>query len=422
MNKIAASMLKAGTKPVFIFIIAFSLCTCIDPYFPKLSGYESLLVVEGLITDSNRSCTVKLSKTFQEQNSSPSVVSDATVFISDDTGGKNYLNNTGKGIYKTDSTQFRGIVGRTYVLHILTGGNDEYESEPCVMLPVPDIDSIYIAKDRKLVNNETESLEGVSIYLDSKEGDNNRYYRWTYDETWKFKIPNPQNYIYKKGLDPDEPIFIQVEDVKDICWKKQQSDEILIRSISEGQPEKIDKQPILFIATEKSDRLLIQYSILVKQYSISKDEYEFWNNLKQVNETGSDIFAKQPYTVISNIHSITNPEERVLGFFQVSAVSEKRKNIPYRDVALMGLHFYSYPCKTWEFEPGDFETLCLCPPKTWDDVYWYLCIASDYTFIEPKFNGISDVLLKLVFTRPECADCTINGTHVKPDFWDEFNN
>jgi hypothetical protein len=70
----------------------------------------------------------------------------------------------------------------------------------------------------------------------------------------------------------------------------------------------------------------------------------------------------------------------------------------------------------------DFETPCRCPPKTWDDVYWYLSIVSDYTFIEPKYNKVSDILLKLVFTRPECADCSLTGTHVKPDFWDGFNN
>ena len=143
--------------------------------------------------------------------------------------------------------------------------------------------------------------------------------------------------------------------------------------------------------------------------------------MKQVNEAGSDIFARQPYTVLGNIHSITNPKERVLGYFQVSAVSEKRKNIPHRDVALMGLRFYQYPCKTVEFSPGDFETLCMCPPKTWDDVYSYLCITSDYTFIEPKYNKVADFLSKLVFTRPECADCELSGTHIKPDYWTDIN-
>jgi len=81
-------------------------------------------------------------------------------------------------------------------------------------------------------------------------------------------------------------------------WK---SDEILIYSNYSGQTGPVKKEPLLFIAPDQSDRLLIQYSMLVSQYSISKAEYDFWNDLKQVNETGGDIFAKQPYNILSNI-------------------------------------------------------------------------------------------------------------------------
>jgi hypothetical protein len=414
-------MLKLATKIIFFLIAVFTLFTCIDPYIPDLKGYDSLLVVDGLITNANTSYIVKLSRTFQEQNSKPGVVSDATVSISDDQGNKSYLNNLNNGIYKTDSLEFRGTIGRTYTLHILTSDGEEYESDPCFMQSVPEIDSIYIERNQRLVSNETETEDGIGIYLASKEGDNNQYYRWTFDETWKFRVPDPKLYDYKHVIDkPNAPLITPVADIKEFCWKYHKSDEILIRSINEGQPKIIEKQPINFIATEKSDRLLIQYSILVKQYSISKKEYDFWNNLIKVNETGNDIFARQPYAVISNIHSINNVKKRVLGFFQVSAVTQKRKNIPYRDVALMGLHFYLFPCRTWQFNPAFFDTPCMCPPKTWDDVYWYLCIVSDYYFTRPIYQGFGDSLIYLEFTRPECANCELTGSHIKPDFWDAF--
>jgi hypothetical protein len=408
-------------KSIITIVVLSLLCSCIDPYTPKLSGYSSLLVVDGLITDANSSYIVRLSRTFQDQNSTPPPVSDATVFISDDAGNNNNLINGGNGIYKTDSTQFNGSPGRTYVLHIKTSDGSEYESDACLMNPVPDIDSIYFAKDQQLVNNGTQTQDGISIYLDSKEGDNNQYYRWAYEETWKFKVSDPKKFNYVKTSDPNNPIFMPIADVKEFCWKNRQSDEILIRSISDGQPKKISKQPVIFIATGESDRLLLQYNILVKQYSISKNEFDFWNSLKQVNETGGDIFARQPYAVLSNIHSTNNPKERVLGYFQVSAVSQQRKNILYRDVALMGLPFYSYPCRTLEYNPMDFATLCMCPPPTWDDVYWHLCIIEDYAFIEPTFNQVSDILLELVFTRPECANCELTGTSKRPYFWVDLN-
>jgi hypothetical protein len=415
-------MLKVRHKSIVILVGLSLLCTCIDPYTPKLSGYASLLVVDGLITDANTSNSIRLSRTFQDLNSTPPPVSDAAVFITDDAGNSNNLINEGSGIYKTDSTQFNGIPGRTYVLHIKTSDGSEYESDACLMNPVPDIDSIYFAKDQQLVNNGTQSQDGISIYLDSKEGDNNQYYRWVYEETWKFKVPSPKKFNYIKTDDPDNPIFMPITDVKEFCWKNGQSDEIIIRSISEGQPKKISRQPIIFIATDESDRLLLQYSILVKQYSISKNEYDFWNNLKEINEIGGDIFAKQPYTVLSNIKNINNPNERVLGFFQVSAVSQQRKYILYRNVALMGLPFYSYPCKTLELDLSYLPQPCKnCPPPTWDDLYWHLCIALDYTFTEPIYYNVADGLLYLVFTTPECADCELTGSSKKPDFWVDLN-
>ena len=403
-------------------LILFLVCRCIDPYDPQLSNYESLLVVDALVTDANSSYKVSLSRTFQDENELPVYVSDATVFISDDAGNKYNLQYTTKGLYKTDSLDFRGSVGRTYILHVITGEGEEFESDPCKMQPVPEIDSVYFAKSEELINNGTEAQPGIMIYIDSKGGESNQYYRWEYEETWKFKVPNPKKYEYIHGPNPNYPEIIPVSDIKEICWKSHLSDEILIRSIGEGQSGMIEKQPVFFIAPVESDRLLIQYSVLMKQYSLSKNEYEFWNNLKQINETGGDIFAKQPYSVISNIHSLENPEKRVLGFFQVSAVSEKRKNILFGDVATLGMPFYTYPCRTSLYNPGYFDTRCMCPPKTWDDVYWYLCIASDYTFIQPVYEGAGDsILLYLEFTRPECADCELQGSGTEPDFWDEFN-
>ena len=413
-------MLKTGLRSGIILFSLFIICTCIDPYTPKLKGYDSLLTVDALITNANTSCTVKLTGTMQNQNEIPPAVSDANVYLTDDAGNTSTLINTGGGIYKTDSIEFKGEVGRTYVLHIGTNDGREYESDPCLMYPVPEIDSVYFEKDQQVINNGTQSLDGISIYLDSKEGDNNQYLRWAYEETWKFKVPYPKKFDYVRGADPDLPGFVPVNDVKEFCWNSNRSDEILIRSIIKGQAEKIKKQPIFFIPTEKSNRLLYQYTVLVKQYSISKNEYDFWNNLKQVNETGNDIFARQPYTVLSNLHNIKNPKERVLGFFQMSAVSQKRKNIVYDDVGYIGLHFYSAPCQSWQIDPSFYGGACQCPPSTWDDVYQNMTVFSGYFFTEPLYDLTGKILSKIVFTTLECSDCEVTGSHTEPYFWKDI--
>ena len=406
-------MVKPGQKSIIAFVAVFLLCTCIDPYNPKLRGYKSILVVDGLITDSNTSYTVKLSRTFQDQNAGPTMVSNASVYITDDTENSSYLVNKGNGIYKTDSIEFKGVPGRTYVLHVQTNEGEEYESDPCIMQSVPEIDSIYFEKDEVLINNGTQTKNGISIFLDSKEGDNIQYYRWAYDETWKFKIPDPKRFNFNTA----DSAITAVADVKEFCWKSRKSDEILIYSNYSGQAGTIKKEPIFFIASDQSDRLLIQYSILVSQYSISKREYDFWNNLKQVNESGRDIFAKQPFTVISNIKNINNPEERVLGYFQVSSVKQKRKDIPFRDIVGLNLPFFDYKCDRIVKDPNDYARGPSAPPPTWDYLYSLFCVTADYYFVEPLYNSMNGSLEKMVFARPECANCELTGTNTKPDFW-----
>lgn len=375
-----------------------------------------LLVVDGLITDSNNSNSVKLSRTFQDQNTSPSMVSDATVSITDDNGNSSYLIYRGNGIYKTDSVEFKGIPGRTYVLHIHTNDGAEYESDPCTMQSVPEIDSVYFAKDEVLTNNGTQSQKGISIFLDSREGDINQFYRWAFNETWKFRIPDPKKFNFNMA----DSSITAVVDVKEFCWKSKESDDILIYSNYTGQSGPIIKKPILFISSDQSDRLLIQYSINVSQYSISKKEYDFWNNLKQVNESGGDIFSKQPFTVLSNIKNINNPKERVLGYFQVSAVKQKRKDITFNDISGLNLPYFSYPCIKIAKDPSDYPKGPGATPTTWDDIYSMWCITSDYSFVEAQYSsemGSKNNISKMVFARPECANCELTGTSKKPDFW-----
>lgn len=400
---------------IFIgLLLAISFSGCVDPYVPELKGYESILVVEGLITDDNSSYTVKLSRSVQDQDTVPEVISDAVIYISDESEKNFYLTNFGNGLYKTDSTEFRGMIGNTYVLHIQTAEGNFYESEPYKMEAVSDIDNIYYARDQELGSNGTVMNEGLRIFLDSRGGIN-KYYRWDYEETWKFKVPSPKKYDYV-----NETIFVPVADVKEYCYKMRKSQEILIYSTFEGKSDRVEGQNISFIDPKKSDRLLIQYSVLMKQYSISEKEYDFWYNMKQINEKGGSIYSIQPFPVISNIHNVNDPDERVLGYFQVSAVKVKRKFITFSDLSGMNFPIYRNPCKRVEMAPKDYPRSLYSPPLTWDDLY-EMYSTSGYYFVEPFFKAGTEVLDKMVFAKPECANCEFTGTITKPDFWIDFN-
>jgi hypothetical protein len=62
----------------------------------------------------------------------------------------------------------------------------------------------------------------------------------------------------------------------------------------------------------------------------------------------------------------------------------------------------------------------MCPPPTWDDVYRNMSSSSYNLFTEPLYDNTGRVLLRLVFTRPECADCEVSGSTNEPYFWKDI--
>jgi hypothetical protein len=395
---------QAG-KAFLLLLLTFLISTCIDPFNPKIKGKEALLVVDGLLTNENRSYTVRLSRTIPSQIDEPVMIKGAYLTITDQNGIESRLSEASPGIYKTDSLSLRGRAGNTYTLSIRTTEGTEYRSDPSPMYSVPEIDSIFYQKDQELINNNTEILDGIRIFLNSENSGGVKYIRWIYDEWWKFGVPDPKMYNYI-----DHNNILKADTLKQFCYANHGSDEILIHSGESAISDRIEKEPILFVSSSQSDRLLIQYCIDIKQLSLSPAEYLFWEQSKEINEAGGDIFDKQPFFVPSNIHNINDLNEPTLGYFQVSAVEEKRIYILPSDLKSFNLPMYSYDCERIEVGLGDYSYL-----KSFDEIY-EIYTHNGYIFTEPIYNLMMG-LTKLAFTRPACALCTERGSLSPPVFW-----
>lgn len=398
-------------------ILIFALTTCIDPYLLELDEYESLLVVDGLITDESAPYTIKLSRTFQDQDTPPLMVSNAVVSVKDENGVITIFQEKDTGIYKSDPMQFTGRVGGTYTLHIKTNDGLEYESDSSLMNRVPVIDSIYFALDRKFINNGSEVEEGIRIFLDaSNKNKVCKYFRWEYDEAWEFQTPYPARSKYLGGVQ-----FENIPLENHICWKYGQSNEVLIHSTEQQQSDLVSKQPLKFIAPEKSDRLMSQYCILVRQYSLSLSEYEFWSNLKVVSESEGDIFEKQPFLITGNIHCINSEDEKILGYFKVSALHQMRMYITPEQLKDMDIPLYKYPCNRIEYGATEYlgpDAPFSVPPGVYEEIYDKF-INNGFVLVAPYYKQVPGgaIFDKFIFTTKECSDCSLTGDPDKPWFW-----
>ncbi len=395
MRKVILSLARWRYRFIVFVSLIFLCINCIDPYTPNIDRFESLLVVDALITDEDGANYVKLTRSSQSQGEYESV-GGAVVAVSDDSGNSVTLEEKLEGEYWTDPSTFRGEVGRSYVLSITTPDGDEYVSDPCLMYPATGIDSLYYGYYEAIPEGYSDSYGGVNIYIDTPSESASGYRRWIYDEWWKFKVPYPVSAEYI-----NKALVVPVDVENEVCWSHVSSSNINVHRES-AEDGSLLSEPIVFIPSQLSSRFQIQYSIEVRQLSISRDEYDFWSAMKLLNDSGGDIFDKQPFSVSGNVRNVNHPSKNALGYFQVSAVDSEQVYITENDIWKLGLWRYLYDCERLSVPVEEY----------------YSTLANGYTFVSYEtFNG---ALVGLFFVLPACADCTLSGQLEPPDFWEDL--
>ena len=366
---------------IFFLLFLLLLNSCITTFIPKIEEEKELLVVQGIITDKDVTDTIKLSKSLPlGEINAARPVTGCIVTLSDDLGSKVILDESSAGTYITPSF-FHGIPGRSYTLHIATNSefnNFNYESSPMEMKPVPPIDSLYYEKTViEKAEGFFKGINGCQIYLNTHDPKNVcRFYRWDFSETWIFRLPFAV---------PNE-----------ICWVTDKSHTAIIKSTDAFSESKIDRFPINYISNA-TDRLQTKYRIEINQYSMSEEEYIYWEKIQNIAVKVGGLYDIIPASVPSNIRCMENPAEKVLGFFSVSAKSSKRIFIKDN---FEGIINHYARCVTDTVGTPDFPGVNI---NAWILVA-HLCSIPCVSFFE-------------ITTHKECADCTLRGTNIEPDFW-----
>ncbi|HOW39318.1 MAG TPA: DUF4249 domain-containing protein [Bacteroidales bacterium] len=359
------------------------LSGCVTKFMPEIDESRELLVVEGIITDQNETNTIRLTKSSPlDRKNTIKPVLKCIVNLSDDLGNTWLLKEKGNGYYVTDSTVFRGVLGRSYTLRVDTRNSlpngYNYESDPVEMKPVPEIDRLYY--ERVLIAAETDEApakEGCEVLLDTRDsGEGCSYFRWDYTETWEISLP--------------------YDVTNKICWVTNNSSQILLKNTSHLSQNNISAYPVTFISNE-TDRLENRYSIFVRQYSISEQEYNYWSRMQTMSEQTGTLYDVMPSSVQGNMNCIEDPSEKVLGFFSVSAKKTKRI---YVDELFSGLPALYKDCAVDTVGPtGKIPNLGVS-----------LWIIIDGSYEIPPYRVLTD--------KKGCADCTVRGTTKKPAFWE----
>ncbi len=371
---------------------------------PAITSPGSYLVVEGVINNSSDSTIIKLNYTVNIADSvTISPVLNAKLAVQDDQNSVFPLTEIANGRYFAVNLNLDNTC--TYRLIINTANNKQYYSDYVPVLNAPPIDSVYFTLSNNLVNINTSTHDATNTV---------KYYRWDYKETW---IIQSAYFSYFKSNGDTVLARDFINDNIYQCWASNNSSTLVINSTAKlSQP--LLKDNIITSFPQSSEKLAHQYSILVNQYALSADAYNFWTNLKKNTEKLGSIFDAQPSQNNGNMHCKTNPIEPVIGYISVGSVTTKRIFINNQQLPAIASALPYGKCEIDTFLYKYYPPLSSIPINQVNMNINYKRGAVSNTQI--PLNSIVQPGGKILgFTGSSrfCVDCTLRGTNKKPDFW-----
>ena len=362
---------------------------CIEPYAPNaISTPASYLVVEGFINVRGRTL-IRLSRTvpLAALSKTTPVLTRAALLLEAQRAGNTYqLHEITPGTYASDSLWLEET--EQYRLRIRTQNNSEYASSFVPVLLTPPLDS---------VRWQSDNTSSLTIRLDTHDDTGRaRYLRWEGIETWEIPpIHNPSIEYVGGKIRP-----IQVPYPR-LCWNSQPVTAIRLANTAPLNSSVVEdllyhSLPIL------SSKLVSRYSLLVRQFAISKEEYDYWNLLQKNTESLGTLSDPQPVQLTGNVQCLNDPTQPVLGYVGAHSQTEKRIFIK-RTELLNSLAIAS------EYD-GDCKDLYLLRPSDLSDFNNSWMVPVDIVISPFGISGYS-------WSTPYCIDCRLRGTAVRPSYW-----
>ena len=389
--KITSHVLGLRSTALLLGILFLLPWQCVDPYTPNLKDHDKLLVIEGTITNAPGPYTVKISTTIGIDYPFQQPLEGAIVILYEQGGEQEQLVETEAGTYLTSDAGIRGEVGKFYRISITTPEGQEYESGDEELLPFEPIDSVYAEFERRTDPDYAYDLKGYQFFVDASiQHEENDFFLWKLTETYKFHSDLMIPFYYAGQILP-----FPKPDSLYTCYKTSEVKDIYVFDAERLQNPQIRRFPFHYVDTEDR-RLFLRYSLLVRQYAVSQEAFEFWNQIKKQNSGLGALYTTQPFQIRGNIHNVNDPEEAVLGYFMAAGYSEQRIFVGPPP----GAEFHFGVCQIGEPEIYDMRSLPRTRPSTWPI---YLGESPGGAL------GLPDQI---------CVDCRLkNATIEKPDFW-----
>jgi hypothetical protein len=401
--KIKSNVTSHLIKQVFTFIFcALLFSSCTEQYVLQSNTFEDILVVNGIITNELRLQEIKITRTYRLEQDKPIFEKGANVYITDNDNIVYEFEEDTDSYVSTSA--FKAIPGKTYQLNIITKDGKSYSSTPEILTPESEVQ---VTPTVQTINGE----KGVQIDISSFDpSSKSKFYRYEYDETYKIVAPfwSPDKYIISPNLTPEgNPDFLVVPREKETktCYTTKKLDDLLLKSTSGLTEDRIDF-PVRFISS-KDPILRERYSIMVRQYVQNLASYTYYKTLKDLSISKSILSQTQTGFNYGNLKSNDNPNEKIVGYFEVSSVSSKRIFFNFLDIfPNQRIPSYFTDCTAIK------KSNCFGAKGCQGPFILAYINSVFYVYYESSYDNAL-----YTFVPADCGDCTKFSSNIKPLFW-----
>jgi len=383
-------------EKAYIFLF-FLLTGCIERYYPESDEiFTGTLVINADLTNVTGTQTIQISRSDGLIYSEFIPESSCVVEVESQEGELLSFSETTPGYYSVNMPGDFMRIGDQYMLRVITSNGNVYLSEYSQLNPPTAIDKIYYELESFPTSDPTVNVDGIQFYLDFRiDADSSEFIRWELVETYEFHNPDYEGFIYSYDR-VLRPMPDSMDDRQ--CWITGHVNEIYTLDAANLSSPTYTYMPLHFVSNE-TQRLSYGYSLLVRQHAMDEPSFRYWDELKKNSHNQSGLYDRLPSMTLSNIYNMDDPEERILGFFGVSGVSEKRLFV--QEVA--GLRKYNVRFCWPAQERPRFRYLMTA------DLPVYVSNADDPETLE---SHSGEAVLK-------CLDCRVRAgsSGDPPDFW-----
>lgn len=294
--------------------------SCVEPFEPVLEESQEVMVISGMITDRPGRHTLSVSRSSPYTTPEFQPVEFCVVTATDQDGNMIHYTHEGDGVYAVDVPDSFLEVGDAVSLQVFTPEMQEYRSAYDTILPCPDFDSLYYEIQERETPDPEKNVMGIQFYLDmSGSSSDSRNIMWQVDETWEYWASLFGTHRWHEDGTVEQfrsnPLFN--------CWKSFPIDRLYTATTRNLSSNEIKGMALNYVSNQ-TDRLSVTYSLLVKQQSLSREAYDYFQRLNEQAAEAGGLYDIQPSSVKGNLYSVYDPDEVVLGFFHATQLREKQ--------------------------------------------------------------------------------------------------